>query len=198
VLTVKLCQRHTIGVDRIKPIKPKICPICQTEFKPWSTTQRVDSTYCAIQFNKLKDEAKAKKKHIARKKVFYANDLKTRKQAAKKACHDYIRVRDKGLPCICCNRPLTSINAGHYLESGNNPQIRYDEDNIHNQSIYCNQYQGGDSDDYRGNLIKKIGLERVERLEGMKGGTMKRTCEDYKKIEQYFKQKLKQLTNHKG
>ena len=128
--------------------------------------------------------------------MFYANDLKTRKQAAKKACHDYIRTRDKGLPCICCNRPLTSINAGHYLESGNNPQIRYNEDNIHNQSIYCNQYQGGNSDDYRGNLIKKIGLERVERLESMKGGTVKRTAEDYLEIERHYKIKLKTLNSH--
>ena len=79
------------------------------------------------------------------------------------------------------------------MESGNNPQIRFDEDNIHNQSIYCNQYQGGNSDDYRGNLIKKIGLERVERLESMKGGTVKRTASDYMEIEKHYKQKLKTL-----
>jgi hypothetical protein len=97
----------------------------------------------------LKKTKQLKRKDDAlRKKLFYASDLKTRKAAAKKACHDYIKLRDKGLNCICCNRKLTGqIHAGHYLESGNNPKIRYDEDNIHAQSGYCNTYKGGNSDD---------------------------------------------------
>jgi len=137
---------------------------------------------------------KAKKDHALRKRVFYANDLKTRKAAAKKACHEYIRLRDKGNPCICCGRPLGyKFDAGHYLESGNNPKIRYDENNIHAQSVYCNQYQGGNSDDYRGRLIAKIGVDEVERLESMKGGTVKRTAQDYKDIEDYYKDKIKLL-----
>jgi hypothetical protein len=124
----------------------------------------------------------------------YANDTKTRKREAKAACHKYIRLRDLGNKCICCNRPLgPKYDAGHWLESGNNPLIRYDEDNIHAQSVYCNQYKGGDSDDYEGNLRLKIGNERVDRLKSMKGGTMKRTAQDYKAIEDYYKAKIKLL-----
>ena len=157
------------------------------------------TTNCVIEYatNKIKKTkiTKEKKEHALRKKVFYASDLKTRKAGAKLACHRYIKERDKGLPCICCNRPLDGkVDAGHYLESGNNPQIRYDEDNIHSQSVYCNQYQGGDSDDYRGNLIKKIGIERVNRLEDLKGGAIKRTCEGYLAIERHYKEKLKALS----
>ena len=126
------------------------------------------------------------------------NDLRTRRKAAKQACHAYVRARDSGSACICCGRKLgDKFDAGHYLESGNNPRIRYDEDNIHGQSVYCNQYQGGNSDDYRGRLIEKIGLDRVERLESMKGGTVKRTAQDYKEIEIYYKQKLKLLIESK-
>lgn len=144
-----------------------------------------------LQKRKIKAE---KKKDADRKRKFYDADLKVRKAAARLACHRYIKARDKGLPCICCNRPLDGkIDAGHYLESGNNPLIRYNEDNIHSQSVYCNQYQGGDSDDYRGNLIKKIGIERVEKLERHKGGTLKRTCDDYRAIEKYYKNKLEEL-----
>jgi len=129
-----------------------------------------------------------------RKKKFQRSDLKTRKAAAKKACHAYIKARDLGSLCICCNRHLgKNYDSGHFLESGNHPKIRYDEDNIHSQSVYCNRHKGGDSDDYRGNLIKKIGLERVERLESMKGGTVKRTPQDYQDIENYYKAKLKEL-----
>ena len=148
--------------------------------------------------NKLIKSAKvAKKKTNAKqKRDFYANDLSTRKAAAKKFCHRYINLRDKGLACICCGRPLNRrTHAGHFLEAGNNPRIRYDEDNINSQLDYCNLYQGGDSDDYRGNLIKKIGLDKVERLEGLKGGTVKRTCEDYREIEQYYKDKIKLINN---
>ncbi len=142
-----------------------------------------------------------KQKNAKQKREYYANDLKTRKGAAKLACHKYIKLRDKGLPCICCDRPLglgRSSHAGHFHESGNNPLIRYDEDNIHGQLAYCNQYQGGDSDDYRGNLIKKIGIDRVNRLDGLKGGTMKRTCEDYREIEEYYKAKSKELKEVKN
>lgn len=122
------------------------------------------------------------------------NDLKTRKKAAKDSCHAYIRERDKGKLCPCCDKPLgDNYHAGHYLESGNNPKIRYDEDNIHGQRIDCNYFKGGDSGLYRVNLIKRIGLSRVEELESMKGGTVKRTPQDYKKIEVYFKNKLKSL-----
>lgn len=135
-----------------------------------------------------------KKKDNLRLKKFQLTDLKIRKAAARVACHAYIKARDRGNLCICCNRNLgKNYDSGHFLESGNHPKIRYDEDNIHSQSVYCNQYKGGDSDDYRGNLINKIGIERVERLESMKGGTVKRTPQDYQEIEDYFKAKIKQF-----
>ena len=86
-----------------------------------------------------------------------------------------------------------NYHAGHFKESGNNPKIRYDERNIHGQNIYCNTYKGGDSGFYRVNLIKKIGLKNVQELEGMTGGTFKRTGQDYLDIEKYYKDKIKSL-----
>lgn len=138
---------------------------------------------------------KEKNKNTAkRKRDFYLGDLKTRKVAAKKECHEYIRLRDKGLPCICCGRKIIGVvHAGHFLESGNNPKIRYHEDNIHAQSSYCNTYKGGDSDDYQGRLRQKIGDERVDSLLSKKGGSVKRTAEDYLDIEAYYKSKILEL-----
>jgi len=122
------------------------------------------------------------------------NDLKTRKEAAKTACHTYIRARDRGLPCICCGEPTgMDSQAGHWIPSGQNPQARYDEDNIHLQNLNCNYFKGGDSGNYKYNLIKKIGIARTEALEAKQGGVMKRTCQDYLSIEKHFKQKLKDL-----
>ena len=122
------------------------------------------------------------------------NDLKTRKDAAKIACHAYIRERDKGLHCICCGKPLgDDFQAGHYLESGNNPHVRYDENNIHGQRLDCNYFKGGDSGNYEINLRAKIGNKRVDWLKTQLGGTVKRTPQDYKEIELHYKAKLKEL-----
>jgi len=141
-----------------------------------------------------KRSQKAEKQvNAKRKREFRANDIRIRKPAAKKACHDYIKYRDRGKLCICCNKPIDIVNAGHWLESGNNPQVRYDENNIHSQKVDCNHYHGGDSGDYEKNLRIKIGDEAVDLLLTKKGGTVKRTGQDYAEIEKYYKQKLKDL-----
>lgn len=187
--------------NHVKNVKPKKCKECDCDFYPFNTTQLVCGATCAIQYNRKKDEELAIKKAYGfggrkkgKTKKECENDLRTRKKAAKSICHEYIRERDKFDPCICCGKPLgDNYQAGHYLESGNNPKIRYDEDNIHAQRLDCNFFKGGDSGFYRVNLIKKIGLEKVERLESMKGGSVKRTTKDYLEIERHYKEKLKGL-----
>ncbi len=177
----------------------KRCKTCKKTFTPMNSLQPTCSPVCAIAFTKTKQGkahvVKAKKKERAeQKRDFYANDLKTRKDAAKTACHKYIKARDMGQACICCGRPLgNNYDSGHFLESGNNPIIRYHEDNIHSQSVYCNQFRGGDSDDYEGRLRHKIGDARVDWLLANTGGPVKRTAQDYKQIEDGYKAKLKEL-----
>lgn len=173
------------------------CKTCKKPFKPFNSLEVVCSIKCALIYNKQKKAKEYKQETIKLKKDFYNSDLKTRAKAAKLACHAYIRARDYGRPCICCNRSTSTgkINAGHWLESGNYPSIRFHEDNIHSQLEYCNTYQHGDSDDYEGNLRKKIGDERVDYLLLQKGVSIKRTCDDYREIEKHYKQKLKGLQN---
>jgi len=144
----------------------------------------------------LKRKSEEKRKvHAKQKREYYENDTKTRKKAVKKACHDYIRARDINDGCICCGKPLgDNFHAGHYLESGNNPLVRYDENNIHGQRLDCNFFHGGDSGEYKQRLITKIGLFEYYCLMSKKGGTDTRKPQDYKEIEVYFKNKLKTLT----
>ena len=182
------------------------CTNCQGFFKPETmivvTAGKFHSKDCLHDYAMNKTDKVIKSAQVAKKKVrakerreYEKKDIDIRREAAKRTCHKYINLRDKGRACICCDRPLISgVNAGHFHESGNNPLIRYDEDNIHSQSVYCNMYKGGDSGDYRSNLIKKIGIERVERLDSLKGGAMKRTCDDYREIEEYYKAKIKEIT----
>jgi hypothetical protein len=169
---------------------------CNNTFPQYNSIVVWCSPKCGAEIAQAKVKANYKAETIVLRNKYYASDIKTRKKAAKDACHLWIKIRDKGLPCICCNKPMGEHgNAGHFHESGSNSRIRYDEDNIHYQIIQCNMHHGGDSDDYRGNLIKKIGITRVERLDSLKGGTMKRTCEDYKEIENYYKLKIKNFND---
>ena len=135
-------------------------------------------------------------KYKAQKREYNENKLSTRKRAAKEACHEYIRLRDKDKTCICCGEPLgDNYHAGHFWESGNNPFLRYDEGNIHGQKASCNTFKGGDSGFYRENLIKRIGVESVVWLDTNRNNKIKRTADDYREIEAYYKEKIKEL-NH--
>tara|TARA_R110002126_G_scaffold64861_4_gene165898 strand:+ start:103 stop:357 length:255 start_codon:yes stop_codon:yes gene_type:complete len=49
---------------------------------------------------------------------------------------------------------------------GHSAALRYDEDNCHKQCSVCNNYKSGNLSEYRSNLLKKIGLQKVEWLEG--------------------------------
>lgn len=140
----------------------------------------------------IKRQQKEFKKETARmKKAFYADDIKTRKAAARKACHEYIRARDKGKPCICCGKPLgDDYHAGHFIPDSVGSFTRYHEDNIHGQRIDCNFFKGGDSGDYKENLIDRIGFDRFQYLMENKNVIVKRTAQDYAAIERYYKEKM--------
>lgn len=78
--------------------------------------------------------------------------------------HKFIRKRDQGKPCISCGA-YTTLQAGHFFSAGNNPSVRFNEDNVHGQCKKCNYFLSGNLLPYRQNLIEKIGLERFKKLE---------------------------------
>jgi hypothetical protein len=82
-----------------------------------------------------------------------------------KVFNEFIRLRDKDLPCISCGKHRPMYHAGHYRSTGSHPELRFNEDNCHKQCPHCNLFKSGNLIDYRINLIKKIGEPRVEVLE---------------------------------
>ena len=92
---------------------------------------------------------------------------------------------------------------GHYLSVGAYPELRFSTFNANLQCTRCNggagKYGKFNSKEltvtqhYRENLIKKIGIENVEWLEGPHE-TQNRTIEDIKEIKAYYKDKLKEIT----
>jgi hypothetical protein len=84
-----------------------------------------------------------------------------------------IRARDRDLPCITCGTlnpggdPRGGVwDCGHYLTVGAHPELRFNEDNGHRQCVRCNRDRSGAQQVYREALIRRIGLARVEALEG--------------------------------
>lgn len=122
--------------------------------------------------NKYKGkEIKAKeqrKKDVKRKeKLKTVGDYVKEAQAA---VNKYIRARDRHKPCVSCgsmpaDRIGGAFDAGHYRSRGSASHLRFNLLNIHKQCVKCNRFKSGNAVDYRIELINRIGLHNVEKLE---------------------------------
>lgn len=155
-----------------KGLKAKRCRECGKSFQPISSMSKACSVPCAIALTE-RDKAKklAKAKTAERKSIREALEkAKTHGAHLKElqaAFNQWIRLRDAGQPCISCGRHHPGqLHAGHYRSVGSEPALRFEPDNVHLQCAPCNTHLSGNLISYRVNLIKKIGAERVEWLEG--------------------------------
>ena len=93
---------------------------------------------------------------------------------AQRLVNAYVRKRDAineygDFICMACGelKPKNQTNAGHYFSRGQYKSVRFDVDNIWSCCIKCNFHLSGNLIPYRENLIKKIGLDRFEKLESL-------------------------------
>lgn len=181
-------------------MKQKTCKVCRQKYLTTKPLQQVCGLDCAVihsQNTKAKQQAKeATRNRVELRKA--KERAKTRGDWAKEsqtAFNAYIRARDNkaGLPCISCNSRTGKQNAGHYRSVGSCPELRYEETQVWLQCEKCNSYLSGNLINYRINLIKRIGIERVEWIEG-KHEPQKYTILDLKAIKAEYKLKLKELT----
>lgn len=152
-----------------KEPKPKKCKVCANSFIPARPMQKVCCSTCAYKF--ATEQAEEKKAKMQRKELREAKErIKTRGDWTREAQHEFnrfIRIRDASLPCISCGRHHQGqFHAGHYRTVGANPELRFCETNVHKQCAPCNDHLHGNLINYRINLIKRIGIEQVEWLEG--------------------------------
>lgn len=178
------------------PIKNKKCKVCGKEFKPMNSMQKVCCPKCALEHARdtsKQAKEKAEKKALRERKA----KLKTRSdwlREAQAVFNKYIRLRDKGLPCISCGRyHQGQWHAGHYRSVGACPELRFCEDNTHLQCSVCNNHKSGNLVEYRMNLIFKIGVEKVEWLERKDHPPKKYSIEDCKEIIRTYRAKIKEL-----
>ena len=134
---------------------------------------------------------KERKEHKAAKER-----IKTRGDHAKDAqveFNKFIRLRDGALPCISCDRHHSGqYHAGHYRTVGGNPELRYEEANCHKQCSVCNNHKSGNIVEYRINLRKRIGDNKLDWLEGPHDAK-KYTIEQLKEIKLTYRAKCKKL-----
>jgi len=86
-------------------------------------------------------------------------------EKAQKVFNEWIRMRDKDLPCISCGKWHDKWDAGHYVPVKGGSYLRFNEDNVWKEGSYCNAFDQFHLIGYRKNLIKRIGLKKVEWLE---------------------------------
>lgn len=141
------------------------CAACGKPFEPaYSSMQRVCGPRCAARLVKQRKRAEVMADTAARLR------LKPRAQWVREVqgvFNAWVRERDAALPCISCGRMHQGQwHAGHYLSTGARPELRFNPDNCHRQCQPCNTHLHGNLVLYRVSLIERIGLERVEWLEG--------------------------------
>ena len=146
----------------------KICKACKSSYEPRNRDQSICSVACALQYVEKKNKEEFDKQTRALKRKYYNTDRKHLTQKAQKVFNQYIRMRDEGKACISCGwDEKCQMHAGHYRSSGSAPALRFEPLNCHLQCAQCNRHKSGNLTNYRSNLIKKIGLTKVEWLEGM-------------------------------
>lgn len=156
----------------IRTLKPRKCAACRAVFEPARSMQKVCGPKCAADWSaKVAAQKAARANRAERKSIREALEkAKTRGTHLKElqsAFNAWIRARDAGQPCISCGRHHQGQwHAGHYRSVGSEPALRFEPDNCHLQCAPCNTHLSGNLVMYRKNLIEKIGLERVEWLEG--------------------------------
>ncbi len=181
-----------------KPYKPKkaICKQCGEDYIRERAFTVCCSVSCALKYASKRNKSETKKKRTLALKEYKSSDKSHLMKIAQREVNKYIRTRDKHEPCISCQMPPGfRIEAGHYRSSGNNGAIRFHTLNIHAQDHKCNCHMSANLVPYRENLIKKIGLEKVEWLESQTQ-PRKYTVEYLQKLIRVFRKKIKKIENN--
>lgn len=185
-----------------KPKKCRNATCAAPEFTPQRPMQVVCGPRCASQLasaNRLKAEEKAAraKEKAARAELRAAKErIKTRSEhmkEAQQAFNAYIRERDHDLPCISCGRHHKGqFHAGHYRTVGGSPELRFEPLNCHKQCAPCNNHKSGDIVNYRIELVRRIGIDKVEWLEGPHD-PQKLTVDAIKEMKRHYRQLTRDL-----
>jgi hypothetical protein len=138
-----------------------------------------------------------KEKKVLKEKLMTKSDYLN---ICQKVFNTYIRTRDKGKPCVSCDKFLkeNDVNASHFFSVGSSPNLRFNEDNVHSSCIKCNKELHGNIIEYALRLPKRIGIERYNQLVKDRNKPALLTIEDIKELIAIYRVKTKELLNGKA
>ncbi|SEH05342.1 recombination protein NinG [Candidatus Venteria ishoeyi] len=157
--------------------------------KPTNSTiyPPVCSLDCLIEYSHtLKKKAYRKTTRNLKTKML-GDDKGHWRKKARVVFQKLIRLRDESDSCISCKESIVkdlsggSFDAGHYVSVARNDALMFSFENCHKQCVQCNRHQSGNLIEYRKRLVVKIGIERVEWLEGHHENPRYRV-DDYKAV----------------
>ncbi|MFK0092905.1 recombination protein NinG [Pseudomonas sp. NPDC090592] len=186
----------------IKQRRQKACsnPACGEKFTPMQLGQKVCGWQCGLAIAKEPANQQVARKAIAQRE---RREIQVRKEKIKSRAdylreaqaifNQWVRLRDAALPCVSCGRHHDGqYHAGHYRTVGANPELRFEPLNVWKQCAPCNNHKSGDIVNYRIELVRRIGADRVEWLEGPHEA-QRYTIDDLKAIKAEYREKIKQL-----
>jgi len=168
------------------------CKNCKDVFTPkwfnWKFCSKDECHNAGIKEAATKAKDQVRKKQRKETKMAKEN-LLTHKDYLKllqTIFNTFIRLRDKDLPCVSCGKNNDKqFHAGHYRSVGSCPELRFNELNVWRQCATCNTYLHGNLIEYRKELINRIGVEKVEWLEGHQPSNKMLISEIKEKIKEY-------------
>ena len=178
----------------MKKIYQRKCVVCKDKFTPQNNTQIVCGPEHAIEYLKRQrsKEWRQQKKEIKQKLETKSEVLK----AAQIVFNTYIRLRDKGKPCISCGSKLgKTYHAGHMFSVGSYPNLRFHENNVHGQCIECNLHKHGNVKEYDLRLQNLLSKEEYSELLESRNKPLKLSLDEVKELIAIYKQKIKELKN---
>lgn len=186
-----------------KPPRKKKCKACKLEFAPSKPLQHVCGFDCAVDYalalkiknNRLKAQEMRREHKAAKLKIKTKSEWLKETQTV---FNRYIRIRDDKEPCISCGRyHAGQYHAGHYRTVGACPELRFEESQVWKQCAPCNNHLSGNIVAYRQRLVEKIGIDRVEWIEG-KHTPKNYSIEDLKALKAHYTQRCKDLIKQQG
>jgi len=165
---------------------------CDNEFVQYSTLQNL-CVPCSIAKGRKIEAKEERKEHQKRKDNLLT--LSDHMKLTQAVFNKWIRLRDARESCISCGtqNPNVQYCAGHYFTRGGHPELRFDELNVHKQcNKHCNLELSGNIAAYRVNLIRKIGQDAMDYLEGPHD-PKNYTIDDLKQIRKYYAKLSREL-----
>jgi len=198
---------RSMGIEKVPKPAPgprkRKCKVCRTLFTQRNMMHVACGPECAAVHGvavAAKQKAKALRQERAQDKVKREamKSIPQLKEEVQKVFNLYIRLRDAGKPCICCGKFATAAalaklggayDACHWRSRGSADHLRYNEDNVHLGLKDCNTWGHLD---YRGGLIKRIGIERVEALESNQA-IVKWTHDGLRELKKLYQRRVRDL-----